>query len=118
MGHDAHNLVVAGTHEADMRLAVETLKASQGGVCVVENGRVLAHVALPIAGLLADTRAREVADATGRLKEAWTAAGCVLPYMGFNLLPLSVIPEIRLTDKGLVLVPGMSLVPLIEPLAR
>lgn len=117
VGHDAHNLVVAGTDEADMRLAVETLKASQGGVCVVENGRVLAHVALPIAGLLADTRAREVAEATGRLKEAWTAAGCVLPYMGFNLLPLSVIPEIRLTDKGLVLVPGMTLVPLIEPLA-
>ncbi|GJD76548.1 Adenine deaminase [Methylobacterium goesingense] len=48
------------------------------------------------------------------LKEAWDRAGCTIPYMGFNLIPLSVIPEIRITDKGLVLVPGMRIVPLFE----
>ncbi len=114
IGHDAHNLVMAGTNEADMKLALETLKASQGGVCVVREGKVVSHVALPIAGLLSDQRAGVVARESEALKQAWTEAGCILPYMGFNLLPLSVIPEIRLTDKGLVLVPEMTLVPLFE----
>jgi adenine deaminase len=49
-----------------------------------------------------------------RLKIEWMEAGCLIPYMGFNLIPLSVIPEIRITDKGLVLVPQMRLVPLFE----
>ncbi len=114
IGHDAHNLVMAGTNESDMNLALETLKASQGGVCVVRDGKIVALVSLPIAGLLSDQRAGAVARESERLKQAWTEAGCVLPYMGFNLLPLSVIPEIRLTDKGLVLVPEMTIVPLFE----
>jgi adenine deaminase len=115
VGHDAHNLIVAGTREPDMRLAVETLRALRGGVCVVDRGKVLAAVALPVAGLLSDQRAPVVARATTKLKRAWTAAGCRLPYMGFNLIPLSVIPELRLTDKGLVIVPGMQQLPLFEP---
>jgi adenine deaminase len=49
-----------------------------------------------------------------RLKVEWEAAGCTIPYMGFNLIPLSVIPEIRITDKGLVLVPQMRLAPRFE----
>jgi adenine deaminase len=114
IGHDAHNLVMAGTNEADMKLALATLKASQGGVCVVRDGKVVSHVSLPIAGLLSDQRAGVVARESEALKQAWTEAGCILPYMGFNLLPLSVIPEIRLTDKGLVLVPEMTIVPLFE----
>ena len=73
-----------------------------------------ASVSLPIAGLLSEKRAPEVAAETTALKEAWVAAGCTLPYMGFNLIPLSVIPEIRITDKGLVLVPQMELVSLFE----
>lgn len=114
VGHDAHNLIVAGLNEADMRLAVETLRHLRGGVCVVNKGKVIASVALPIAGLLSDERAPVVARQTTRLKAAWTAAGCVLPYMGFNLIPLSVIPEIRITDRGLVTVPGMTRPPLFE----
>ena len=114
VGHDAHNLIVAGRDEADMRLAVDTLRQCQGGVCVVRDGRVLALVEMPIAGLLSDKRAGEVALESAALKKAWTEAGCILPYMGFNLLPLSVIPEIRLTDRGLVTVPGMEIVPLFE----
>lgn len=114
VGHDAHNLIVAGTNEADMRLAVETLRELRGGVCVVNKGKVVASVALPIAGLLSDLRAPAVAKLTTKLKKAWVAAGCTLPYMGFNLIPLSVIPEIRITDKGLVTVPGMRQLPLFE----
>ncbi|MEY4489674.1 MAG: hypothetical protein RIQ79_2182, partial [Verrucomicrobiota bacterium] len=114
VGHDAHNIIIAGTDEADMRLALDTLKAMRGGVCVVQKHRVVAKVALPIAGLISELRAKVVAKETTRLKKAWTAAGCVLPYMGFNLIPLSVIPAIRITDKGLVTVPGMQQMPLFD----
>jgi adenine deaminase len=97
-----------------MQLAIEKVRTAHGGVCVVRSGSVSALVALPIAGLLSDQRATKVAEETTALKRAWQEAGCTLPYMGFNLIPLSVIPEIRLTDKGLVLVPAMKLVPLFE----
>ncbi len=114
VGHDAHNIIIAGTNEGDMQVALATLKKMRGGVCVVKKGKVVASVALPIAGLLSDKRATEVAKESTALKKAWEAAGCTLPYMGFNLIPLSVIPEIRITDKGLVTVPGMQILPLFE----
>lgn len=114
VGHDAHNIIIAGSNEPDMQLALETLKKLRGGVCVVRSGKMLASVGLPIAGLLSDKRATAVAKETTALKKAWSKLGCALPYMGFNLIPLSVIPEIRITDKGLVLVPQMKRVPLFE----
>jgi adenine deaminase len=114
VGHDAHNIIVAGSNEADMRLAVETIRAHGGGVIVVSSGVVQALVPLPIAGLLSDLRATEIASLTTRLKQAWNALGCRMPYMGFSLISLSVIPEIRLTDKGLVMVPQMTQLPLIR----
>ncbi len=117
VGHDAHNIILAGTNEADLQLALKTIKAMRGGVCVVRDGRVVAKVALPVAGLISDKRARVVAAESTTLKRAWSEAGCTLPYMGFNLIPLSVIPEIRITDKGLVTVPGMQILPLFEPTA-
>ena len=113
VGHDAHNIVVAGRDEASMRLAVETIRSLGGGVVVVGGGEVRAQVALPIAGLLSDRRATGIAAETMRLKQAWDAQGCTMPYMGFNLIPLSVIPDIRITDKGLVTVPGMQQLPLV-----
>jgi adenine deaminase len=114
VGHDSHNIVIAGTNEDDMQVALAAIKAQQGGVCVVADGKVRAMVPLPIAGLLSDKRITEVAEEVRQLKTEWTEAGCTIPYMGFNLIPLSVIPEIRLTDKGLVLVPQMELAPLFE----
>jgi adenine deaminase len=114
VGHDAHNIILAGTNEADLQLALKTIKAMRGGVCVVRGGKVVAKVALPVAGLLSDKRATAVAAMSTTLKKAWSEAGCTLPYMGFNLIPLSVIPEIRITDKGLVTVPGMQILPLFE----
>jgi len=114
VGHDAHNIILAGTDEADMQVALATIKKLKGGVCLVKKGKVVASVALPVAGLISDKRATEVAKEATVLKRAWQAAGCTLPYMGFNLIPLSVIPEIRITDKGLVTVPGMQILPLFE----
>ncbi|VVM07812.1 adenine deaminase C-terminal domain-containing protein [Methylacidimicrobium tartarophylax] len=114
VGHDAHNLLVAGKRVEEMAMAARTLESSQGGVCVVAEEQIMALVELPVAGLLSDQRIDEVAEAMRTLKAAWEKAGCRLPYMGFNLLSLSVIPEIRLTNKGLVLVPEMRLVPLWE----
>lgn len=114
VGHDSHNIIVAGTNEADMQVAIAAIKQHQGGVCVAADGTVRAFVPLPIAGLLSDKRVTEVAEEVKVLKKEWAEAGCTIPYMGFNLIPLSVIPEIRITDKGLVLVPQMELAPLFE----
>lgn len=114
VGHDSHNIIVAGANEADMQVALRAIEAHQGGVCVVQDGKVVAIVPLPIAGLLSDKRVHEVADEVRELKEEWEKAGCTIAYMGFNLIPLSVIPEIRITDKGLVLVPEMTVTPLFE----
>ena len=99
-----------------MQIAVRAIEATQGGLVVVENGVVTAKVDLPIAGLLSDKRAPEVANEMAAFKEVWRALGCVLPFMGFNLIPLAVIPEIRLTNKGIVTVPGMEILPLFEPI--
>ncbi|MER9060551.1 adenine deaminase C-terminal domain-containing protein [Mesorhizobium sp. M0933] len=114
VGHDSHNIIIAGVSEADMQVALRAIEETQGGVCVVVNGKVTAMVELPIAGLLSDKRVTEVAEEVKVLKREWEAAGCSIPYMGFNLIPLSVIPEIRITDKGLVLVPEMEIVPAFE----
>jgi adenine deaminase len=114
VGHDAHNLIIAGTNEADMRLALETLVRTQGGVCLVRDGKITALVELPIAGLIAPDRAPVVAERVAVLRQQWTAMGCRLPYMGFNLLPLSVIPAARLTDKGIIQVPEMVVRPLFS----
>ena len=114
VGHDAHNIILAGRNPSDMRTALEAIRHMRGGVCVVRKGSVVASVALPVAGLISDKRAPAVAAETTLLKQAWREAGCTLPYMGFNLIPLSVIPQIRITDKGLVTVPGMRILPLFE----
>lgn len=114
VGHDSHNILLAGTNEADMQLALDTIEAAKGGIVVVQDGKVTAFVGLPVAGLISDKRVHEVAAENRLLKAAWETAGCTIPYMGFNLIPLSVIPEIRITDKGLVKVPEMVLQPLFD----
>lgn len=115
VGHDSHNIIVAGTNERDMQVALDAIEAHQGGVCVVMDGKVTAMVPLPIAGLLSDKRVHAVADEVRALKVEWEKAECTIAYMGFNLIPLSVIPDIRITDKGLVLVPEMRIQTLFEP---
>ena len=114
VGHDAHNIIVAGLNEEDMQFAVNRIKETQGGIVIVNDQKLIAEVKLPIAGLLSDKKASEVARENEVFKKSWIDAGCSLPYMGFNLLPLSVIPNFRITNKGLIDVNSMHIEPLFE----
>ena len=114
MGHDAHNIIVAGINPEDMQFAVDRINETQGGIVIVKDKKLIAEVKLPIAGLLSDKKATEVAKENTIFKKYWLEAGCNLPYMGFNLLPLSVIPNFRITNKGLVDVNSMQIEPLFE----
>ena len=104
VAHDAHNLLVLGSNDADMALAANTLIQSGGGMCAVLDGKVIGHVALPIAGLMNSLPAQEMSDTVGKLSEAWNKMGCVMPspFMTMALIPLACLPELRLTDRGLV----------------
>jgi adenine deaminase len=104
VAHDCHNLVIAGANERDMLIAAKELVQHAGGMIVVREGRTLAIVPLPIAGLMSDERVENVSQQVERLKEAWRALGCTIPspYMNLALTTLSVIPELRITDKGLL----------------
>ena len=97
-----------------MKFAVDRINETQGGIVIVQNKKLISEVKLPIAGLLSDKKASEVAAENIKFKKSWEDAGCTLPYMGFNLLPLSVIPNFRITNKGLVDVNSMKLEPLFE----
>ena len=104
VAHDAHNLLVVGSNDADMALAANTLIASQGGMCVVKDGKVLGHIPLPIAGLMGEGAPEEMAALADALGRAWTGIGCTLPspFMTMALIPLACIPDLRLTNRGLV----------------
>jgi len=104
VAHDAHNLLVAGTNDEDMALAANTLIECGGGLCAVADGKVLALVPLPIAGLMNDLPVEEMADLVSKLSDAWQQMGCVInsPYMTMALIPLACLPELRLTNRGLV----------------
>lgn len=104
VAHDAHNLLVAGTNDADMALAANTLIACGGGMCAVADGKVLALVPLPIAGLMSDRPVEDVAAMIEKLSRAWQDMGCTInsPYMTMALIPLACLPELRLTNRGLV----------------
>ena len=104
VAHDAHNLLVAGTNDEDMALAANTLIECGGGMCAVADGKVLALVPLPIAGLMSERPVEEVAELVSRLDAAWVEMGCVInsPYMTMAIIPLACLPELRLTNRGLV----------------
>jgi adenine deaminase len=97
-----------------MAFAANVLINCGGGMVAVENGKVLSLLELPIAGLLSTKPALEVADALKELENAWRmlGSGLVSPFMTMSLLSLAVIPEIRITDKGIVDVLSGTLVPL------
>ncbi len=104
VAHDAHNLLVIGTNDADMALAANTLIACGGGMCAVRDGKVLGCVELPLAGLMNVGSAEEMSAAVDSLSSAWKEIGCdiVSPFMTMALIPLACLPELRLTDRGLV----------------
>lgn len=114
VAHDSHNLVIVGADDDDMCGAAEAVVRQGGGLAVVDGGRVLATVALPVAGLVSMQPAAEVADQLRRLDRILAGLGCALrrPCMTLSFLCLSVIPELKLTDRGLVDVVARRLVPL------
>jgi adenine deaminase len=113
VAHDAHNIVVVGMDDSDMACCVEHLARMGGGLVVVEGGAVLGELPLEIAGLMSVRTAREVATGISRLEGILANLGVSLatPFMYLSFLALSVIPELRITDRGLVDVRSFQLVP-------
>lgn len=114
VAHDAHNVVVVGMNDASMAAAVRRLANRGGGIVVVDGAEVTAELPLPVAGLLSDAPLDEVLDASHAVIAAVRALGCELeaPFQHLAFLALSVIPSLKLTDRGLVDVDSFSLVPL------
>jgi adenine deaminase len=112
--HDAHNIVVVGMDDQDMARAVARLAEIGGGVVVVEDRGVRAELALPIAGLISEAPLDEVVAASRGCIEAAAKLGCTLPspFQTMSFLALSVIPSLKITDRGLVDVDRFELVPL------
>jgi adenine deaminase len=104
VAHDAHNVVVVGTNDADIVRAIEELETMQGGQVAVSKGEVKAALALPIAGLVSERPLDEVMERIAELNAAARALGCDLeaPFMTLSFLSLSPIPELKLTDQGLI----------------
>ena len=104
VGHDAHNLALLGTNDADMVAAARALADAGGGQCAAEGGRVLAMLALPLAGLMSDQSAERVIEQQRALLRATAALGCPHedPFMPLSFMPLPVIPRLKISDLGVV----------------
>jgi adenine deaminase len=114
VAHDAHNVVVVGMNDASMAAAVRRLANRGGGIVVVDGAAVLAELPLPVAGLLSDAPLDEVVAGSRAVIEAARELGCELesPLQHLAFLALSVIPSLKVTDRGLVDVDRFELVPL------
>ena len=116
VAHDSHHMIVVGTDEKSMAVAANSLAKSGGGQVVVKDGKVIGQVELKIAGLMSNEKADVVARKAGTILDGFQACGCKLnnPNMQLSLLALVVIPELRISDKGLVDVTKFKFVPVVE----
>jgi adenine deaminase len=114
VAHDAHNLVVVGMSDDDLAFAISRLAELGGGIVAVEDGRVLAECPLPVAGLLSDAPLADVIAQSRACNEAAHTLGWrgATPFLTLSFLGLSVIPHLKITDRGLVDVDRFELVPL------
>ncbi|MBQ7764858.1 adenine deaminase [bacterium] len=103
VAHDSHNMIVVGTNDYDMYVAAVELVKSQGGKVVINNGEVISKLPLPIAGLMSDKEFNYVLEKCAELNNASHKIGCILedPFMTLAFMSLPVIPELKITDKGL-----------------
>ncbi len=103
VAHDSHNLLIVGTNDADMALAGNKLAEVGGGMVAVKDGKVIALNPLPIAGLMSEEDVAVVSENVSQLDQAWKTLGCYLesPFMTMALISLAVLPELRLTNRGL-----------------
>jgi adenine deaminase len=104
IAHDAHNIVVVGVDDGDMARAVQRLAEMGGGLVVIADRGVQAELPLPVAGLLSDAPLAEVVEASRACVEAAKTLGCTYPapFQTMSFLALSVIPKLKITDRGLV----------------
>jgi adenine deaminase len=116
VAHDSHHMMVAGTDDECMALAANELVKCGGGQVVVLNGEVIGKVELQIAGLMSTEHAEIVAKKAASVLEGFMACGCELnnPNMQLSLLGLVVIPELRISDKGLVDVTNFDFVSVLD----
>jgi adenine deaminase len=114
VAHDSHNIVLVGTNDPDMSKVVEVIETMKGGLAVVSDGKVLASLPLPIAGLMSQASVAQVNLQLEALHRTAKNLGCKIPdpFMTLSFLSLPVIPELKLTDKGLVDVNQFKFVPL------
>jgi adenine deaminase len=114
VAHDSHNIIIVGASDADMQTALKTVADMGGGLVAVSNQKVLARLALPLAGLMSLEPVSAVREQLDGLIKIARKMGCTLPdpFMTLSFLALPVIPELKLTDKGLIDVNKFEIVPL------
>lgn len=114
VAHDAHNLLVVGSNDVDMAIVANALVECGGGMAVAQGGKLIGVLPLPIAGLMNNKPVAEMAEMVAGVTKAWEAIGCdiVSPYMTMALIPLACLPELRLTNRGLVDCTKFCFVPL------
>jgi adenine deaminase len=114
VAHDAHNIVMLGVDDADMAACVHRLAQIGGGIVIAEAGQITAELALPVAGLMSDRPLQEVHDRLVEMERILAGMGVTMaaPFMTLSFLALSVIPELKITDRGLVDVSRFEIVPL------
>jgi len=116
VAHDSHHMIVVGTDDESMAVAGNSLARSGGGQVVVKNGKVIGQVELKIAGLMSNEKADAVAKKAETILKGFKSCGCKLnnPNMQLSLLALVVIPELRISDMGLVDVTKFNFIPVLE----
>ena len=116
VAHDSHHMIIVGTDEESMAVAGNSLARSGGGQVVVKNGEIIGQVELKIAGLMSDEKADVVAKKAETILKGFRSCGCQLnnPNMQLSLLALVVIPELRISDKGLVDVTKFNFIQVLE----
>ncbi len=116
VAHDCHHILVAGTDEKAMAMAVNRLAETGGGQVVIKNETIIGEVQLPIAGLMSNQPINVVANQAATVLEGFRACGCTLnsPNMQLALLALVVIPDLRISDKGLIDVTRFEFISVIE----
>lgn len=114
VSHDSHNVVVVGTNDNDMLEAAKHVGEMRGGLVVIKDGEILADLPLPIGGLMSNESAHTVARSLKELDQAAHELGCKMehPFMTLSFMCLPVIPELKITDRGLVDVSKFEIVPL------
>ena len=113
IGHDAHNLCVLGVDDEDMLLAVQRVEALGGGIVTAVDGAVLAELPLPIAGLMSNSKLGKIVEELTQLKDSIRKLGSHKDIlMSLHFIQLAVIPEVKITDQGIVNVLEQSFIDL------